>query len=126
MIKKLSIIIPAYNEGRTIHLILDKVRQVILINGIQKEVIIVNDASKDNTKEAIENYIKLYGHQIQISLHNQQVNQGKGAAIHKGIDLATGEFSLQIIKTLFPRSCIHKAFLSWFISNPPQLTELHK
>jgi glycosyltransferase involved in cell wall biosynthesis len=92
MIKKLSIIIPAYNEGRTIHLILDKVRQVILINGIQKEVIIVNDASKDNTKEAIENYIKLYGHQIQISLHNQQVNQGKGAAIHKGIDLATGEF----------------------------------
>jgi glycosyltransferase involved in cell wall biosynthesis len=92
MIKKLSIIIPAYNEGRTIHLILDKVRQVILINGIQKEVIIVNDASKDNTKEVIENYIKLYGHQIQISLHNQQVNQGKGAAIHKGIELATGEF----------------------------------
>jgi glycosyltransferase involved in cell wall biosynthesis len=92
MIKKLSIIIPAYNEGRTIHLILDKVRQVILINDIQKEVIIVNDASKDNTNEAIENYIKLYGHQIQISLHNQQVNQGKGAAIHKGIELATGEF----------------------------------
>jgi glycosyltransferase involved in cell wall biosynthesis len=92
MIKKLSIIIPAYNEGRTIHFILDKVRQVNLINGIQKEVIIVNDASKDNTKEAIENYIKLHGHQIQISLHNQQVNQGKGAAIHKGIELASGEF----------------------------------
>ncbi len=92
MIKKLSIIIPAYNEGRTIHFILDKVRQVNLINGIQKEVIIVNDASKDNTKEAIENYIKLHGHQIDISLHNQEVNQGKGAAIHKGIELATGEF----------------------------------
>ena len=66
MIKKLSIIIPAYNEGRTIHLILDKVRQVILINGIQKEVIIVNDASKDNTKEAIENYIKLYGQNLNV------------------------------------------------------------
>lgn len=92
MIKKLSIIIPAYNEGRTIHLILDKVREVNLINNIQKEVIIVNDASKDNTKEAIENYIQLYGQQINISLFNQEINQGKGAAIHKGIELATGEF----------------------------------
>jgi glycosyltransferase involved in cell wall biosynthesis len=92
MIKKLSIIIPAYNEGRTIHFILDKVRQVNLINNIQKEVIIVNDASTDNTKEAIENYIKLHGEQINISLFDQEVNQGKGAAIHKGIELATGEF----------------------------------
>jgi len=92
MIKKLSIIIPAYNEGRTIHLILDKVREVNLINNIQKEIIIVNDASKDNTKEAIENYIQLYGQQINISLFNQEINQGKGAAIHKGIELATGEF----------------------------------
>jgi glycosyltransferase involved in cell wall biosynthesis len=68
------------------------VRQVNLINNIQKEVIIVNDASKDNTKEAIENYIKQYGQNMQISLFNQEVNQGKGAAIHKGIELATGEF----------------------------------
>jgi glycosyltransferase involved in cell wall biosynthesis len=92
MINKLSIIIPAYNEGKTIHLILDKVRKVNLINNIQKEVIIVNDASKDNTKEAIENYIKNYETQINISLFNQEINQGKGAAIHKGIELATGEF----------------------------------
>lgn len=92
MINKLSIIIPAYNEGRTIHLILDKVRQVNLINNIQKEVIIVNDASKDNTKEAIENYLKLYGNQLNITLFNQEINQGKGAAIHKGIELATGEY----------------------------------
>jgi glycosyltransferase involved in cell wall biosynthesis len=92
MIKKLSIIIPAYNEGRTIHLILDKVRQVNLINNIQKEIIIVNDASKDNTKEAIENYIRQFGQSMEISLFNQEVNQGKGAAIHKGIELATGEF----------------------------------
>jgi glycosyltransferase involved in cell wall biosynthesis len=92
MIKKLSIIIPAYNEGKTIHFILDKVRQVNLINNIQKEVIIVNDASTDNTKVAIENYIAQHGHQMPISLFNQEVNQGKGAAIHKGIDLATGEY----------------------------------
>jgi glycosyltransferase involved in cell wall biosynthesis len=42
MIQKLSIIIPAYNEGRTIHLILDKLKKVTLLNGIEKEIIIVN------------------------------------------------------------------------------------
>ena len=92
MIKKLSIIIPAYNEGRTIHFILDKVRKVTLMNGIEKEVIIVNDASNDNTKEAIEHYMSAHGHELPISLFNQPVNMGKGAAIHKGIELATGEF----------------------------------
>jgi glycosyltransferase involved in cell wall biosynthesis len=90
--QKLSIIIPAYNEGATIHLILDKVRAVSLLNNIQKEVIIVNDASKDNTKEAIENYLGNYGSELNIRLHNQEFNQGKGAAIHKGIQLATGDF----------------------------------
>lgn len=92
LINQLSIIIPAYNEGRTIHLILDKVLKVSLINNIQKEIIIVNDASTDNTKEAVENYIQLHGHEIKISLHNQTFNQGKGAAIHKGIELSTGEY----------------------------------
>lgn len=90
--EKLSIIIPAYNEGATIHLILDKVRAVSLLNNIQKEVIIVNDASKDNTKEAIESYISKHGAEMNIRLHNQEVNQGKGAAIHKGIALATGNY----------------------------------
>ncbi len=90
--QKLSIIIPAYNEGATIHLILDKVRAVTLLNNIQKEVIIVNDASKDNTQEAIESYLGNYGSELNIRLHNQEFNQGKGAAIHKGIQLATGDF----------------------------------
>ncbi len=92
MIKKLSIIIPAYNEGATIHFILDKVRQVNLIQQIEKEVIIVNDASKDHTRDAIESYIKQYGKSLNIILHNQEKNQGKGAAIHKGIELASGEY----------------------------------
>ena len=56
---KLSILIPAYNEARTIHLILDKVKAVELINDIKKEIIIVNDCSSDNTAEVIENYIKI-------------------------------------------------------------------
>ena len=58
MLKKLSIIIPAYNEGNTIHLILDKVKEVNLLNDIEKEVIIVNDCSSDNTEEAIQIYMK--------------------------------------------------------------------
>ena len=51
----LSIIIPAYNEEKTIHLILDKVKNVQLINNIEKQIIIVNDFSSDNTKVAILN-----------------------------------------------------------------------
>ncbi|MGZ4000528.1 MAG: glycosyltransferase, partial [Mucilaginibacter sp.] len=51
-IEKLSIIIPAYNEGNTIHLILDKIRAVELTGNIQKEIIIVNDCSTDHTEEA--------------------------------------------------------------------------
>lgn len=88
---KLSVIIPAYNEASTIHLILDKVIAVELVNQIQKEIIIVNDASKDNTREVIENYIEKHPNQ-NIQLYNQEVNRGKGAAIHKGIELASGDF----------------------------------
>ena len=54
----LSIIIPAYNEERTIHHILDKVKSVELINDIQKEVIIVNDYSTDDTEGAIKKYMQ--------------------------------------------------------------------
>lgn len=87
----LSIILPAYNEGPTIHLILDKVRDVKLINDIKKEIIIVNDCSSDNTREVIEKYLTGCV-QENIRLHNQEFNQGKGAAIHMGIELATGDY----------------------------------
>lgn len=90
MFKTLSIVIPAYNEGKTIHLILDKVKAVQLIGGIEKEVIIVNDCSKDNTVEAVENYIKA-NPELNISFHSHEVNKGKGAALHTGIEKATGD-----------------------------------
>lgn len=90
-ISKLSILIPAYNEGKTIHLILDKVKDVELLNNIQKEIIIVNDYSKDNTVEAIENY-KQSNPDLNIQLYSQPQNMGKGAAIHKAMELATGDY----------------------------------
>lgn len=89
--KKLSILIPAYNEANTIHLILNKVKDVQLLNNIEKEIIIVNDCSNDNTIEVVEKYIK-ENIVLNIRMFNQEFNQGKGAAIHKAIELATGDY----------------------------------
>lgn len=91
MINTLSIIIPAYNEGRTIHLILDKIKSVRLTNDIKKEIIIVNDCSKDNTKESIETYIQ-NNPDMHIRLISHEFNKGKGAALHTGIAHASGEY----------------------------------
>jgi glycosyltransferase involved in cell wall biosynthesis len=88
---KLSIVIPAYNEGPTIHRILDKVKAVQLIGGLMKEVIIVNDCSKDNTEEAIFNYQK-NNPDLPIAYFKHEVNAGKGAALHTGIKKATGDY----------------------------------
>lgn len=87
----LSIVIPAYNEGKTIHLILDKVRLTTLSNNISKEVIIVNDFSKDDTTEAIKNYMNLHP-DMNIKYYEHTYNQGKGAALHTGIQHAKGDY----------------------------------
>lgn len=91
MSKKLSILIPAYNEAKTIHEILDKVIAVSLIGDLKKEFVIVNDCSKDNTQEVVVNYFKKHP-EIQTILFEQPYNQGKGAAIRKAIELATGDY----------------------------------
>jgi glycosyltransferase involved in cell wall biosynthesis len=91
MIKTLSIVIPAYNEERTIHLILDKLKAVQLIGGIQKEVILTNDCSKDDTEGAIMRY-QAANPDFNIRYLKHEVNKGKGAALHTGIHYATGEY----------------------------------
>jgi glycosyltransferase involved in cell wall biosynthesis len=90
-IKKLSIIIPAFNEAETVQRMLQKVNELILIHSIQKEVIIVNDCSTDHTATEIDDFIANHA-AVNFKAFHQTINQGKGAAIHKGISLASGDY----------------------------------
>lgn len=91
MSNKISILIPAYNEENTIQKILHKIWAVTLIGGVEKELVIVDDCSTDNTKQVVEEFKALHK-DIDIHLYTQPVNQGKGAAIHRGIKEATGDY----------------------------------
>ena len=84
---KLSIIIPCYNEKSTIREVIDAVLAAPYDN---KEIIIVDDCSKDGTKEVLLEEIEPLVHQILF----HKVNQGKGAALRTGIQAATGDIVL--------------------------------
>lgn len=89
-ITKLSVIIPVYNEATTIQVILKRVGDVKLINRLEKEMIVINDGSMDDTGEVIEAFIR--NHSYDIKYIAVEKNQGKGASIRKGIEKASGEF----------------------------------
>ena len=88
---KLSIVIPVYNEEKTIHIILDKILEVNLIGDFQKELILVNDCSLDNSKGAIDRYREAHP-DVDIKYFEHEVNKGKGAALHRGFEEATGDY----------------------------------
>lgn len=89
--KRLSIIIPTFNEAKTIHQILDKVKAVQLPEGLDKEVIIVNDFSIDNTEDVVYQY-QQKNTGLSILYFKHPFNKGKGAALHTGIEKASGDF----------------------------------
>lgn len=88
---KLSIIVPAYNEEKTITNVLDKIKNVSLVGNFTKEIVVVNDCSKDNTENEVLHYIDT-NNNLEIKYQKHTVNQGKGAAIHTGIAYATGDY----------------------------------
>lgn len=87
----LSILIPAYNEEKTIQRILDKVRDVELVGNFSKQLVIVDDCSTDNTEKIIQEYVARFP-DSDISFFKHDVNRGKGAALHTGIENATGDY----------------------------------
>lgn len=89
--QKLSILIPVYNEEKTIHLILNKIKKIELIEDIQLELVIVDDCSKDGTRNVLRKYIE-DSPDLSIKLLFHEVNQGKGAAIHSAIQESSGDF----------------------------------
>jgi glycosyltransferase involved in cell wall biosynthesis len=80
---KLSVIIPAYNEGRTIARVIEQVKEAPLPAGLEMEIIVVNDGSTDQTAAVVEQYSS-------VQLFNQD-NLGKTAAVLKGIEASTGD-----------------------------------
>src|SRR3989338_7032137 len=90
-IKKLSIVIPVYNEEKTLQAILNKIVEVSLTNSIEKEIIIINDASTDGTEKAITYYM-VHHPQLDIHYYAHSVNRGKGAALRTGFSQVTGDY----------------------------------
>ena len=88
---RLSIIIPVYNEESTIGQVIDRVLAVELPD-LEKEIIISDDGSRDNTPSIIRDYSEK--HSVTIKAHSSLINLGKGAAVRFGLHFATGDIVL--------------------------------
>lgn len=86
----LSIIIPVYNEEKTIETILERVTDLKFPASLKKEIIVINDGSTDRSGLYLERWAKLK----KIHFINKNKNQGKGSAIREGLKYATGDIML--------------------------------
>jgi glycosyltransferase involved in cell wall biosynthesis len=87
----LSVVIPIFNEERTLQLLLEKVIHAHLPEGITRQLILVNDCSSDRSEEIVRDVQTAYP-DVDIRYIGHATNQGKGAALHTGIREATGDF----------------------------------
>jgi glycosyltransferase involved in cell wall biosynthesis len=87
-VTKLSILVPCFNENKTITQLLDRVRAVPMPEGVTREIIVVDDGSSDGSGEALKTYAARHD---DIQLHISVINLGKGTALRIGIHLATGD-----------------------------------
>ncbi|MBT7404095.1 MAG: glycosyltransferase family 2 protein [Flavobacteriaceae bacterium] len=85
---EVSVIVPVYNEDKTLVAILEKINQQS-IAGIKIEIIIINDGSTDNSLKILKEHSSLFH-----KLINLEKNSGKGAAVREGLKLATGDYIL--------------------------------
>ncbi len=88
-LRKLSVVVPVYNERNTLVEIVRRMRAVELPDGIDLEIVIVDDGSTDGTRDVLK---QLGDSTVRIVLHDR--NRGKGAALRTGLEHATGEYVL--------------------------------
>ncbi|TSC68800.1 MAG: family 2 glycosyl transferase [Parcubacteria group bacterium Gr01-1014_70] len=88
-IQKLSVVIPAYNEARTIDTVIRRAAEEVKALGLEEDIIVVDDGSTDNTKDIV---LSISG--INIRYFRQAENVGKGAALKRGFEEITGEIVL--------------------------------
>jgi glycosyltransferase involved in cell wall biosynthesis len=88
-IRKLSVIVPVYNERNTVVEVLRRMRAVELPDGIEREIIVIDDGSNDGTRDVLR---QLGDSTVRVLVHD--VNRGKGASVRTGLALATGDYVL--------------------------------
>ena len=89
---KLSVVVPVFNEAPTIEALLKRVFEAPLPDGVELEVVVVDDASTDGTRQRLED-LKTAG-EFKFEYAEHQVNQGKGAALRTGFSKVTGDIVL--------------------------------
>ena len=88
-IRKLSVVVPVYNERNTVVEVVRRMRAVELPDGIEREIIVIDDGSTDGTRDVLR---QLGDSTVRILMH--EANRGKGASVRTGLALATGDYVL--------------------------------